>query len=63
MDRDDVHIEVIAQGNGPVIVILPSLGRGAEDYTVVANLLAGKVFEFCGHNRAASGRAPGPWPI
>jgi pimeloyl-ACP methyl ester carboxylesterase len=36
----DVHIEVIAQGVGPVIVILPSLGRGAEDYNVVAALLA-----------------------
>src|SRR5258707_13625941 len=40
VDHGDVHIEVIAQGLGPVIVILPSLGRGAEDYDVVAALLA-----------------------
>jgi len=34
VDRGDAHIdvriEVIAQGLGPVIVILPSLGRGAS---------------------------------
>ncbi len=29
-------IEVVSQGEGPVIVILPSLGRGAEDYDEVA---------------------------
>jgi pimeloyl-ACP methyl ester carboxylesterase len=40
VERGDVHIEVIAQGSGPVIVILPSLGRGAEDYNAVAALLA-----------------------
>jgi pimeloyl-ACP methyl ester carboxylesterase len=39
VDRGNVHIEVIAQGAGPVIVILPSLGRGAEDYDVIADLL------------------------
>ena len=41
VDRGDVHIEVIAQGSGPVIIILPSLGRGAEDYDVVAGLISG----------------------
>jgi pimeloyl-ACP methyl ester carboxylesterase len=40
VDHGNVHIEVIAQGVGPVIVMLPSLGRGAEDYGVVAALLA-----------------------
>lgn len=40
VERGDVRIDVIAQGIGPVLVILPSLGRGAEDYDVVAALLA-----------------------
>src|ERR1700730_13108143 len=32
----DVHIEVIAQGLGPLVLILPSLGRSAGDYNIVA---------------------------
>jgi pimeloyl-ACP methyl ester carboxylesterase len=28
----DGHIEVIAQGQGPLVVLLPSRGRGAEDF-------------------------------
>ena len=52
--------EVIAQGSGPVIVILPSLGRGAEDYNVVAALLARDGFRVLRPSRAASARAPDP---
>ena len=29
---DDVRIEVLAEGRGPLIVMLPSRGRGAEDF-------------------------------
>lgn len=36
---DDVTIETLVQGVGDPIVILPSLGRGAEDYDEVAALL------------------------
>src|SRR5579872_3536355 len=36
---DDVRIEVIAEGHGPLIVMLPSRGRGAEDFDVVADEL------------------------
>lgn len=36
----DVQIETLSQGSGPTVVILPSLGRGAEDYDEVARLLA-----------------------
>jgi pimeloyl-ACP methyl ester carboxylesterase len=32
----DGHIEVIAQGSGPLVVMLPSRGRGAEDFDVLA---------------------------
>jgi pimeloyl-ACP methyl ester carboxylesterase len=38
--RGDVRIEVLAQGHGNVIVLLPSLGRGAGDFDIVADRLA-----------------------
>jgi pimeloyl-ACP methyl ester carboxylesterase len=37
---DDGHIEMLAQGRGPLIVLLPSLGRGAEDFDRIAIRLA-----------------------
>jgi pimeloyl-ACP methyl ester carboxylesterase len=33
---DDIRIEVIFEGRGPLIVMLPSRGRGAEDFDDVA---------------------------
>jgi pimeloyl-ACP methyl ester carboxylesterase len=36
---DDVRIEIIAEGRGPLIVMLPSRGRGADDFDVVAGEL------------------------
>ncbi len=36
---DDIRIEVIAEGRGPLIVMLPSRGRGAEDFDDVAGAL------------------------
>jgi pimeloyl-ACP methyl ester carboxylesterase len=38
--RGDVRIEVLAEGSGPVIVLLPSLGRGASDFDAIAARLA-----------------------
>lgn len=38
--RGEVEIEVLAQGAGPLIVLLPSLGRGAEDFDAIAERLA-----------------------
>ncbi|AQH05409.1 hydrolase (plasmid) [Burkholderia sp. KK1] len=35
----DVRIDTLRQGKGPVIVLLPSLGRGAEDFDEVAAYL------------------------
>jgi pimeloyl-ACP methyl ester carboxylesterase len=37
---DDGQIEVLTQGRGPLIVLLPSLGRGAEDFDAIAKRLA-----------------------
>ncbi len=58
--RIDVRIEVIAQGVGPVIVILPSLGRGAEDYNVVAALLAKDGFRVLRPQPRGIGASTGP---
>src|SRR5262245_42699971 len=38
--RGDVRIEVLAQGQGSLVVLLPSLGRGAADFDAVAERLA-----------------------
>ena len=56
----DVHIEVIAQGLGPLVVILPSLGRGAEDYNVVAALLARDGFRVLRPEPRGIGASTGP---
>jgi hypothetical protein len=44
VDRGVAHIEVIAQSSGPVIVILPWLGRRVEDYDIVAARLVSDGF-------------------
>jgi pimeloyl-ACP methyl ester carboxylesterase len=40
VDAGDARIEVIAVGKGPLIVLLPSLGRPAEDFEEIAQRLA-----------------------
>jgi pimeloyl-ACP methyl ester carboxylesterase len=60
VDHGNVHIEVIAQGQGPVLVILPSLGRGAEDYKVVATLLARDGFRVLRPQPRGIGMSTGP---
>ena len=40
LDRGEVRIEYFAQGTGPLVVLLPSLGRGAEDFAPVMPHLA-----------------------
>ena len=42
--RGDVQIEVFAQGRGPLITLLPSLGRGANDFDPIAEILAAEGF-------------------
>jgi pimeloyl-ACP methyl ester carboxylesterase len=38
--RGSTHIEYYAQGSGPLVVLLPSLGRGAEDFDAIRPRLA-----------------------
>ena len=40
LDAGPARIEYYVQGSGPLVVLLPSLGRGAEDFDEVAPLLA-----------------------
>jgi pimeloyl-ACP methyl ester carboxylesterase len=39
VSRGEVKLEVFAQGRGPTMVLLPSLGRGAEDFEPMASAL------------------------
>lgn len=40
VERPDSVIEVLVQGQGKPIVLLPSLGRGAHDFDPIADHLA-----------------------
>ncbi|WP_321893083.1 alpha/beta fold hydrolase [Paraburkholderia tropica] len=60
VNYDGVQIETIAQGKGPVIVLLPSLGRGAEDFDVVAALLASDGFRVLRPQPRGIGESKGP---
>ncbi|HUP95515.1 MAG TPA: alpha/beta hydrolase [Burkholderiales bacterium] len=40
LERGDTQIEYYAQGSGALVVLLPSLGRGAEDFSEIRPRLA-----------------------
>jgi pimeloyl-ACP methyl ester carboxylesterase len=42
--RGDVRLEVFVQGRGPMVVLLPSLGRGAEDFEPMAAVFEAEGF-------------------
>ncbi|WP_431268018.1 hypothetical protein [Dankookia sp. P2] len=52
VERGAARVEVLVQGSGPTVVLLPSLGRGAEDFDGIAPHLAAAGFRV---SRAASG--------
>lgn len=58
--RDAVTIELLSQGQGPTIVILPSLGRSGEDYDVVSRMLAEDGFRVLRPQPRGIGRSQGP---
>jgi len=60
VNRANVHVEVWVQGSGPVIVILPSLGRGAGDYDAVAARLAADGFRVLRPQPRGIGASTGP---
>lgn len=58
--RGDVRIEVLAQGHGNVIVLLPSLGRGAGDFDIVADRLAAAGYRVLRPQPRGIGQSRGP---
>jgi pimeloyl-ACP methyl ester carboxylesterase len=56
----NVQIDVTAQGQGPVIVMLPSLGRSARDYDQVAADLQSKGFRVVRPEPRGIGNSKGP---
>jgi pimeloyl-ACP methyl ester carboxylesterase len=58
--RDDVRIEVIAEGRGPLLVLLPSLGRDSEEFDPVAEQLAAGGLRVLRPQPRGYGRSSGP---
>ena len=58
--HDDVRIEVIAEGSGPLVVLLPSRGRDSEDFDDVAAGLAAAGFRVLRPQPRGAGGSIGP---
>ena len=58
--RDNVAIEVIAEGRGPLIVMLPSLGRDSEEFDPAAQRIAAAGFRVLRPQPRGFGRSTGP---
>ncbi|WP_296262737.1 MULTISPECIES: alpha/beta fold hydrolase [unclassified Pseudomonas] len=57
---DNVQIEVNSQGTGPVVVMLPSLGRSGRDYDKVAQYLQEDGFRVVRPEPRGIGKSKGP---
>jgi pimeloyl-ACP methyl ester carboxylesterase len=57
---DDVRIEIIAEGSGPLVVLLPGRGRGSEDFDEVAAGLAKSGFRVLRPQPRGAGQSTGP---
>jgi pimeloyl-ACP methyl ester carboxylesterase len=60
VERGETRLEAIAQGSGPVIVLLPSLGRGASDFDAIATRLAQAGFRVLRPQPRGIGQSRGP---
>ena len=60
IERNTVRIEILAQGSGPAIVLLPSLGRGASDFDVIASRLAKAGYRVLRPQPRGIGQSRGP---
>jgi pimeloyl-ACP methyl ester carboxylesterase len=58
--HDNVAIEVIAEGSGPLIVLLPSLGRDSEEFDTAAERIAAAGFRVLRPQPRGYGRSSGP---
>jgi pimeloyl-ACP methyl ester carboxylesterase len=59
--RGDARLEVLTQGAGPPIVLLPSLGRGANDFDSIADKLAAAGYGVLRPQPRGIGESRGPW--
>jgi len=57
---DNVEIDLIAEGRGPLIVMLPSRGRDSEDFDDVASRLAEAGYRVLRPQPRGAGRSTGP---
>src|SRR5689334_12073123 len=57
---NDVQIEVVFEGDGPAVVLLPSLARDSDDYDEVAEGLAAAGFRVLRPKPRGIGRSTGP---
>ena len=57
-----VTLEVIVRGAGPLVVLVPSLGRGARDFDDLAGRIAEAGFMAAAINPRGVGRSTGPDP-
>src|SRR5213592_4783806 len=58
--RGEVELEIVTQGSGHAIVLLPSLGRGAADFDPIAARLAAGGFRVLRPQPRGIGRSRGP---
>ncbi len=56
----DAQIDYLSQGDGPPIVLLPSLGRGAEDFDPIAEQLSAVGFRALRPQPRGIGQSRGP---
>ena len=57
---ETVDVEVLLRGEGPLVVLLPSLGRGADDFEDLTRRLAQAGFRSASVNPRGIGRSRGP---
>src|SRR5512133_2588104 len=57
---DNIQIEVVSEGEGPAVVLLPSLARDSDDYDQVAEGLAATGFRVLRPKPRGIGRSIGP---
>ena len=58
--RDGVAVDLIAEGRGPLIVLLPSLGRDSEEFDPLAAQIAAAGFRVLRPQPRGFGRSAGP---
>jgi len=57
----DAQLEVLVQGTGPTVVMLPSLGRGATDFDAIADRIVEAGFRVLRPQPRGIGKSTGPW--